>query len=591
MNEGQPVSPSGWYQFDNTATSSTTFAGDGNDFASFLLGMGEAPGFEFDNFTKDIFGAEANPYYSAWIEDNYHLSSKLTVNLGLRWDIFGGRTERYNRLEYFDPSVQYTVGGVPLQGGEQFVKNGGSSFATNLTNFGPRVGFAYQPASKLVIRGGFGIFYGPSTQMVANSALNSDGFFAASTWVPTAYNANGNTVMVNSLSNPFPNGVVQPTNSSLGPATNIGNVLATELRSQPTPTTYDFNFGIQYALPHDSIVSAAWVGSRGLFLPVGGIDLNQLSLGTIGHYQSALNNPVPDKWEPIWPVTSPFYGQSTVPLFLSLEPYPQFNCGAINCGVGVYGAPTGDSVYDSLQLKFQKRLTKHFTTLAAYTWGKLISDDYAPPLAFVGNHGTELYQDSQNLNLERSLSPQDLSYVFSWQTSYDLPIGKDRLINLQNWANKVFGGWTVNGIVFLSSGTPIGVPVGTGDPYFNQRPDLTCDPANGAAHTPAQWLNYTCFSQPASPFFAGTAPAFLTHVRTDGGHNLDASIYKNIPLSERATLRLEFAAYNVTNSVQYGYPNVFWTPDPTPANMAGFGQVTSAANTPRQLQFAARFSF
>ncbi len=591
MNEGQPVAPSGWYQFDNSATSSTTFAGNGSDFASFLLGVGEAPGFNFSNFTKDIFGAQANPYYAAYAQDNYHLSSKLTVNLGLRWDIFGGRTERYNRLEYFDPNVQYTFNGVPLVGGEQFVKNGGSSFTTNLNNFGPRFGFAYQPVNRLVIRGGFGIFYGPSTQMVANSALNSDGFFAASTWNATAYNADGNTVPISTLSNPFPRGVVQPTNSSLGPATNIGNVLATALHSQPTPTTYDFNFGFQYQLPHDSIFSAAWVGSRGLYMPIGGVDLNQLALGTIANYQAALNAPIPNRWAPIWPTTSAFYGQATVPQFLALEPYPQFNCGAINCGVSVAGYGGGDSIYHSLQLKFQKRLTKHFTTLAAYTWGKLITDDYGPPLAFIGYHGTEVYQDWRDLNIERSLSPQDLSYVFSWQTSYDLPIGKDRFVNLKGWADRIFGGWTINSIVFFSSGTPIGVPNGTGDPYFNQRPDLTCDPANGAPHTPAQWVNYTCLSEPASPFFPGTAPAFFTHVRTDGGHNLDASIFKNIPVTERAKLQLEFAAYNVTNSVQYGYPNIFWNPNPTPANMAGFGQITSAANTPRQFQFAARFTF
>ncbi len=591
MNEGQPVAPSGWYQFDSSPTSSTTFAGDGSDFASFLLGVGEPPGFEFDNFTKDIFGAQANPYYAAYVQDNYHVASKLTVNLGLRWDIFGGRTERYNRLEYFDPNVQYTFNGVPLVGGEQFVKNGGSSFTTNLSNFGPRIGFAYQPFNPLVIRGGFGIFYGPSTQMVANSALNSDGFFAASTWNATAYNANGNTVPIATLSNPFPAGVVQPTNSSLGPATNIGNVLATALHSQPTPTTYDFNFGFQYQLPHDSIFSAAWVGSRGLYMPIGGVDLNQLALGTIAHYQTALNTPIPNRWAPIWPTTSAFYGQATVPQFLALEPYPQFNCGALNCGVSVAGYGGGDSIYHSLQLKFQKRLTKHFTTLAAYTWGKLITDDYGPPLAFIGYHGTEAYQDWRDLNIERSLSPQDLSYVFSWQTSYDLPIGKDRFVNLNGWADRIFGGWTINSIVFFSSGTPINVPNGTGDPYFNQRPDLTCDPENGAPHTPAQWVNYTCLAEPASPFFPGTAPAFFTHVRTDGGHNLDASIFKNIPVTERAKLQLEFAAYNVTNSVQYGYPNIFWNPSPTPANMAGFGQITNAANTPRQFQFAARFTF
>lgn len=109
MNEGQPVAPSGSYAFDNTATSSTTFAGNGSDFASFLLGMGEAPGYESSNFTKDIFGAQASPYYAGCIQDNYHLTKKLLLNVGLRWDVFGGRTERYNRLEYFDPLVQFPV--------------------------------------------------------------------------------------------------------------------------------------------------------------------------------------------------------------------------------------------------------------------------------------------------------------------------------------------------------------------------------------------------------------------------------------------------------------------------------------------------
>ncbi len=591
MNEGQPVAPSGSYSFDNTATSSTTFAGNGSDFASFLLGMGEAPGSESSNFTKDIFGAQSNPYYASYIQDNYHLSRKLTVNLGLRWDIFGGRTERFNRLEYFDPAIQYSVNGVPLVGGEQFAGSGNRSpFTTNMRNFGPRVGFAYQPINRMVVRGGFGIFYGPSTQMVANSALNSDGFFAATTWNATAYNADNNTVMVNSLSNPFPTGVVQPTNSSLGPATNLGNTLATELHSQPTPTTYDFNFGFEYQFPKEYIFSAAWVGSRGLYLPLAAVSLNQLSLSTIGQYQSALTTPIPNKWAPALPTTSPFYGKATVPQFLALEPYPQFTCGGTNCGVTAYGYPGGDSIYHSLQSKLQKRLTQHFTMLASFTWGKLITDDLKPPLSFVGSHSST-YQDWRNLNLERTVSPQDLSYAFTWQASYDLPIGRDRLIDLSGWANKILGGWTANTLVYFSSGVPINAPTGTGNPYFSQRVDLVCDPSNGATQTAAQWFNWTCFSQPASRFAAGTAPPYLTHVRTDGGHNLDASIFKNFGLGEQRNLQFEFAAYNVTNTPQLGYPRVFWNPAPTAANMAGFGQITSAVNTPRQLQFAAKFSF
>lgn len=593
MNEGQPISPSGWYSFDNTATSSTTFAGDGSDFASFLLGMGSFPGAEYLNFSKDIFGADANSYYSAYAQDNVRVLPNLTINLGLRWDVFGGRTERYNRLEYFDPSAQYTVNGIPLVGGEQFVNNGHRSpFSTNMRDFGPRLGFAYQPMKELVVRGGFGIYYGPSTQMVANSALNSDGFYPISTWNATTYNANGNTVMASSLSNPFPAGVLQPTGSSLGPTTNIGNVLSTELHSQPTPATYNYNFGVEYQLPADYVLSLGYVGSHGLYLPLAfGTDLNQLPLSVIEQYQSALNNPIPNRWAPIWPATSPFYGQATVPQYLALEPYPQFNCGGINCGVGVVAYPAGHSNYNSLQTKLQKRMTKHFTTLATFTWSKLLTNDFAPPLGFIGSHGTQSAQDWKDLNLDYSISPQDLSYSFSWQTSYDLPIGPDRTLHASGWANNVFGGWTLNTILYFSSGVPINSPNGTGDPFFNQRVDMRCNPGTGAPHTAAQWFNYSCFSQPASPFFPGTAPAFLSSVRTNGGRNLDLSLFKNIRVAENKTLQLQIAAYNLTNYVQLGSPSVFWNPNPTPENMAGFGQITSDLNTPRQLQFAARFTF
>lgn len=592
MNEGQPVAPSGWYQFDNTATSSTTFAGNGSDYASFLLGMGSAPGYEYDNFTHDIFGAEASPYYAAYVQDTYKVAKNLTVDLGLRWDIFGGRTERHDRLEYFDPTVAYNVNGVGLTGGEEFVGNGRSrsSFVTNKLDFGPRLSFAWQASNTLVLRGGSAIYYGPSTQMVANSALNSDGFFAATNWNSTTYNADGNTVLLNPLSNAFPNGVVQPTNSSLGPATNIGSELATELHTQRTPTTYDFNLGVEKQFPRQVVLAVAYVGSRGHFLPLAGADLNQLSLQTIGTYQNALNNPVPNKWEAVYPATSAFSGQATVPQYLALEAYPQFTCGAINCGVEVYGYPGGDSEYDSLQTKVEKRLASHFTTLATFTWGKLMTDDFAPPLSFVGYLGGSA-QDWRNLNLEHSVSQQDISHQFTGQASYDPPFGKGRWLNLAGWKDQAFGGWTVNGIVYLSSGVPIGVPTGTGDPYFTQRVDQICNPAKGAPHTPAQWFNYTCFAEPASQFVAGKSSRFLSDVRTNGAHDLDASIFKNFHMGSDRVLRLEVSSYNVTNSVQFGYPNVFWNPSPTPANMSGFGQVTSDVNTPRQFQFASRFMF
>lgn len=594
MNEGQPVAPGGAYAFDDTATSSTTFAGDGSDFASFLLGMGEVPGNEGQNFTKDIFTAKASPYYAAFIQDDYHVRKNLTVTLGLRWDIFGGRTERHNRAEYFDPTIQYSSNGVPLTGGEVFtgVHSGRSPFLTNLTNLGPRASFAWQPVNKFVVRGGAGIYYGPSTHMVNGSYSNADGFAPSTTWNSTAYNADGNTVMVNPVSNPFPSGVVQPTGSSLGPATGIGGIINTVLHSQRTPTTYNFNFGIEYQFPHEVVLSTAYVGSRGLFLPMMTIDLNQLSLATIGQYRDGLNNMIPNKWETILPPTSAFYGQATVPQWLALQPFPQYNNGGINNGVLIYGYPGGDSEYSSLQAKVEKRLTKHFTTLATFTWGKLMTDNSAsPPLSFVGNHGAGFPQDWRDLNLEHSLSSQDVKNQFSWMASYDLPVGGGRALNLNGAANAILGNWTVNTIVYLSTGVPVNTPYGTGDQFFAQRVNMDCNPGKGAQHTVAQWFNYTCFSEPSDQFVAGTAKAFLSQVRTNGAHDLDLSLYKNFPFGNGKTLRFEISTYNLTNSVQLGYPNVFWNPSPTPENMSGFGQITSDVNTPRQFQVASRFTF
>jgi hypothetical protein len=600
MNVGQPPAPAGSYNFDDTGTSSTTFAGDGSDFASFLLGIGSAPGDEGGNFTEDLFAAESNPYYGAFIQDNFHVTPKLTLDLGLRWDIFGGRTERHNRLEYFDPNLQFTADSVPLTGGEVFMdKNNRTPFTTNLKDLGPRVGLSWQMSQHMVVRAGASIYYGPSTEMVANGSQDSDGFTSSSSWDATNYNADGNTVINNPLNNPFPNGIIVPTGSSQGSQTYLGSTLTSVTHSPRTVTTYDFNFGFQYEFPHQTILSAGYVGSRGLFLPLGAGDLNQLSLGTIQKYGASLcivPDPAcvmtPNTWAPTQPNTNANYGSATVPLWVSLQPFPQFGTGNYGAGNGINmsGFPGGDSEYSSLQAKVEKRMTNHFTTLASFTWGKLMTDDSGSPLSFIGYHAGAP-QDWKNLNLEHSLSPQDVKLQFNWQVSYDLPIGKGRALNLGGPANEALGGWTVNTVVYRSTGVPIAAPVGTGDPYFLQRVNQNCNPGAGAPHSPAEWFNWTCFSTPVNPLAAGTASAYLSGIRTAGAHDLDLSLYKNFHLWKEANVRFEVSAYNLTNSVQFGYPNVFWYPQPDASNMQGFGQVTGDVNSPRQLQFGSKFTF
>jgi Carboxypeptidase regulatory-like domain len=634
-NVGQPGEPAGAYSFDISATDqSVNSALGGSDYASFLLGMGTFPGTESANFSRDVLLAESNPYYASFVEDTYHASKTLTITAGLRWDIFGGDNERRNRLEYFDPTAANTVNGVSYTGAEVYV-NGGkrSPFTTNMKDFGPRLGFAWQPVQHFVVRGGAGFYYGPSTHNVASVFTDSDGFSSVTPWNATCLNSDGNTVFFGSscnantgsaldvftgpysLSNPFPNGL-NPifTSAPPGLGNNLGIQLATVLHSQRTPTTYNFNFGIEYELPHQVVASVAYVGSRGLFLPMSSVDLNDLGIATVEKYQSALTalcpapSCVPNKWNPILPPTNANYGAPAVPLFVALEPYPQFGTGNYGDGNGVIavGYGGGDSEYSSLQAKLQKRLTGHFTTLATFTWGKIITDDGGPPLGFVGFHNGST-QDWRDLGLDHSVSPQDVKYQFSGTVSYDLPVGKGLAMNLNGVPNAILGGWTANGILYLGTGVPINSP-SSGEPgtLYNQRSDLTCDPSRDAPHTPTTWFSYQCFARPGTenggginPFIPGNAPNYLDHVRTRGAREFDMSIYKTFKFTETKALRFDISAYNLSNTPQFGYPivadmtSVFNALQQTPNNPspASFGEITNTLNTPRQFQFGARFTF
>lgn len=628
FNVGQPYAPAGTYSFGYGGTDQQTSpAGNlvgGSDYASMLIGMGDSG--EFD---RPVVGAESNPYYAAFIEDTYHATPKLTITAGLRWDIFGGRNERFNRQEYFDPNATNTYLGVSYTGAELYANSGTRSpFKTNMHDFGPRLAFAFQPITHFVIRGGVGFYYGPSTEMAASANINTDGFSSSTSQNSNCPNLDGNWVYYGSsectitggpilpadnftepysLSNPYPNGLIPIfTTAPAGLANNLGITINTVQHAQRTPTTYNFNFGLEYELPHQIVVSAGYVGSRGLFLPFGSVDQNMLDLGTIAKYGDSLCyifNPscaIPNTWEAIQPSTNTWYGQSTVPQWMALEKYPQFGGGGFGSGVVTSGYPAGDSEYHSLQMKVQKRLTGHFTTLATFTWSKLMTDDGNPPLGFVGSHSGSA-QDWRNLSYEHAISPQDVKYSFTGQASYDLPIGKGQAINLHGVANAIAGGWSTNGILYLSTGVPIHSP-GSGNPLtpFNQRADMICDPAKGAPHTTDHWFNYSCFATPTSPYLPGTAPAYLDDVRTRGARNLDLSVYKTLKFTETKALRFDVSGYNMTNYAQYGYPTVNNTTlvqpqqpcDPnTNSYCASFGHISQNVNTPRQFQFGARLTF
>ncbi|MCI0420359.1 MAG: TonB-dependent receptor [Acidobacteria bacterium] len=590
VNAGQPAAPSGQYTFDGTATSSRTFAGDGYGFASFLLGMGAASQ-PANNFTIDAFVAHSSPYYASYVEDSMRVNAKLMVNLGLRWDVFGGRTERYNRHTYFDPNAQSSVNGVNLIGGLRFPE-GASPFSTNYKNFGPRFGFAYQPFARTVVHGGFGIFYGPSAHSVGTPNANSDSFSSRTSWKAVSFDRFGNTIMLNPLHNPFPDGLVPVTQGSLGLATNLGNALVTTLRNGPENTAYNWNFGLQYELPGGFLASGAYVGSRGLHIAgqgsSAGPDLNQLSLEQIGEYRERLLEEVPNPYlAAITAPSAPFYNRPTISRWQAIAAYPQFATGNPSQGVGLSGYPYGDSIYHSLQTKLENHLSAHFSTQASFTFGKVIAIGTGP-YGYIGFHA--LPQNWRNSRLDRAVDTQDVSRWFSWALFYDLPVGEGRAVSTTGrFAKLAFGGWTVNSVLHLGTGIPVIVSGNFPNQsrFFSQRPDLNCDPSQGAPKTAAGWFLPDCFGSPASPYVAGTAPRTLPNVRTDGASNLDLSIFRNFSVGEQKNLQFRAETFNLTNSVQLGHPNATWNP----RDLSTFGRVTNAVSTPRQFQFALRFTF
>jgi hypothetical protein len=626
LNGFQPPNPAGTYDFSGGATNEQdqTVAEDANGnplvapqivggdaFASFLTGLSDG-----GSFSQDLSVAEASPYYAAFVEDTYHPTKAITVTAGLRWDIFGGKTERHNRLEYWSPNATDTVSGVAFTGAEVYTKSGNRSpFTTNMMNFSPRLGVSWQPVKHMVVRAGGGFYYGPSVQMPSGPFEDSDGYQNSTNTSPSCPNADNNAVFNGSptciydstsnpggvgnytgpysISNPYPTGLIPIISNPTGLGNNLGTDLSTMLHSQKTQVAYNYNFGIEYEFPGAVVFSAAYVGSRGLYLPLGNLNLNTLSVETVEKYQGELcayqeSNCVMETntWEPIEPSTNYWSTQAMVPLYVSMMQYPQF------ASVGVNGYPGGDSDYSSLQMKLQKRLTSHFTTLVAFTWAKLMTDAAGmASLGFVGNHSGAV-QDAMNLNLEHSVSPQDEKYNLTGNVSYDLPIGKGRAVNLSGLANEALGGWTVGGIVFLSTGNPIpALTSGQYGTYFNQRANLTCDPGKNAPRKVSQWFTVSCFAVPSTPYIPGKSSTYLDHLREMGAADLDMMLSKNFSMGKGKNLRIDINGYNITNQAQYGMPNLSDVTDINNGNSPTFGQITYTVNNPRQFQGGARFTF
>jgi hypothetical protein len=547
----------------NTASSTAGFG-----FASFLLGTG-APN---DVLIQNWKNVAANSFYWAfYAQDDWRIHSRVTLNLGLRYDLDVPRTERYDRMNYFDPEARSPLAGqVPafpdLRGGVVFVGVDGRSryqYNWDSNNIAPRLGLSYQMNDKTVVRAGYSHIFGPSNQG-AQGTVGPFGFRTENLWVTSI---DGITPL-NTLQNPYPNGFVPSPGASQGLLTQAGANLQAPLRDTPSPWTIQYNINIQRELPWSTFVEVAYVGTRGYDLSIageGGVSLNQLDPQYMA-LGSQLNQQVPN----------PFYGivnngvltQPTVSRGQLLRPYPQFTDV-----VPLYAAGA-KSRYNALQITGRKRLSQGLLFEGSYTFAKAEEIGMS-------------HQDSYDLEASWALASYDIDHRFVISYLYELPFGRERrwLSGASPLVNALIGGWQFNGITTLQTGTPLSITANNTAGIFGARTQPNTTGADPRLSGPIEdrlgrYFDTTVYSQPAA-FSFGNEPVFSPVLRAHGVRNFDLSFFKNFRLRQRMTAQFRVEALNAFNRVQFSAPN-------TSVTSSSFGVITGQANAPRQLQFGVK---
>ena len=546
-------------QGPNPSASSATA---GIALASFLLGTPASA-----SVSPAPALAMQTAYYAGFVQGDWKITPKFTLNMGLRYDFETPRTDRFNQLANFDANAvpKLQVPGLALKGALTFVGvNGNSRYQSNpdKNNISPRVGFAWQVANKTVVRGGMGLFYG--TMMGVGGAganFGVSGFSAVTSMVTSQPDG---VTPYRLMSNPYPEGLVSATGSSLGTDTLLGQALSATDRGNYVPYSAQWNFDIQRELPKGILFDIGYAGNRG-----------------VGFQQDRQINTLPDSALALGAglrtaVTNPFYGkissgilaQPTVSRAQLLRPYPQFD------GITSVNNSWANSRYHALQMKVEKRYAKGLTILGAWTWSKLM--DYG-----IGPFGGEAvggagFQNWNNLAAEWGTSTSDQTHRLVVNAVYELPFLKGST----GFVKQAFAGWQVGAIGSLLSGGPLGMNAAVNNTFSQgggQRPDWNgVNPALGN-RTVDRWFDTSVFSNPPA-YTYGNAPRTFNGLRAQGARNFDLTISKTFQLLEKLRLQFRGEAFNFTNTPRFAPPNQTF-------GNAQFGQVTSQLNQPRVVQF------
>jgi hypothetical protein len=548
----------------------------GGELAAFLLGV---PDGRMDR-TSSI--AEQDRYFGIYLQDDYKVSPRLSVNLGLRYEFETPVTERFNRsVAHFafdqanpieaqaranyalNPIAELPLADFRVRGGLTFVNTGGNGRAYwtgEKNNFMPRAGFAYQLRPTTVIRAGYGIFF---DTLGVNKTDSIQTGFSLSTPVQTSLD--GGLTYRATTADPFPTGLLAPLGAAGGLTTNLSQAISFFPVDRKQAYGQRFSFGLQQVLPMQYLLEASYVGSRGTRL---GVDRN-LNV-TPAQYLSRL--PVRDQRTIDFlsqQFPSPFFG--TDPIFgrnISrgnlLKPYSEFGNITVN-------EPIGYSWYHSLQVRAEKRFSRGYTFQLSYTWSKLME-------------ATEFLNASDPLPYE-SLSSFDRTHHLVMSGIWELPFGRGRRFgsHLPKPVEFVAGGWQLNGVIQRQSGPPLGF----GDVWtlFSGNPNDVVLPKD--KRSVDRWFNTDAGFNKNNAQALGSnvrvSPLRFGGIRADGQARWDFSAIKNFRVTEKVKTQFRAECLNAWN-----HPNLS-TPNTTPTN-SSFGAITSQ-DVPRSWQMSLNVTF
>jgi outer membrane receptor protein involved in Fe transport len=545
--------------------------------AALLMGI---PGGSMTRNPTATYAAQ-DKYAGIYLQDDWKVSSKLTLNLGLRYEMEWPLTERFNRLVgAFDPNVaspiasqaiaNYAKNPIPeispsafkVNGGLTFVNQNGlgrSPYKGNGGEWLPRLGVAYHVARDTVFRAGYGVYFGT---LGVDTFIPIQSGFSQSTPIQASLD-NGQTYQA-LLPNPLPNGLLPALGAAGGLNTNLGQNVSAFDPDLRTPYSQRWSAGFQQALPGRFLLDVSYVGNRGTHLAaqqnINATPAKYLSTSPFRD-QTTINSLTQQFPSPFAGLNSVFSSQ--ISRAALLQPFPEF-------GTVTVARSLGYSWYHALQVRVEHRFTRGFTLQTGYTWSKYMQ-------------ATE-FQNASDPAPYRVISDSDRTHVFTASGVWELPFGRGRHFGsaAPAAANFAFGGWQLDGTIVRQSGAPLGF----GNALFLG--DIKDIALPKDRRTPNQWFNVNAgFNKVSAQQLANniqTFPIRFSGIRSDGQSTWNFSLIKNYKIRERVGVQFRAEVYNVMN-----HPS-FDTPNTSPTN-SSFGTITAVVSEPRNWQFALRTSF